>query len=198
MKSTGIVAVLAVIGIVAMGGLYVSALSTEKSTTQTQTLTQSVSFTATQTSVLPVLVTQTQVVTTTFNYSTTYTNTVFLSTTDTSTQTTTQTSTTTVYPIPSNVTIYFTYESGNFNYQIEVNGESVSNGAFNSCNTSPFCSLSVPVTQLYQGETLDVTLSSNNGGFSYSANGAMYLYVNGAQVATGSVTNSQSSMQYTV
>jgi hypothetical protein len=94
-----------------------------------------------------------------------------------------------VYPVPSNVTVFFTGVSENYDYQMSSSSTSIS--GYTGQNN-----LAIPVNNLFQGETLTISVSCNTvGGSSVNAP----LYVNGSMVArTGCAFSVSGQITYTV
>jgi len=124
---------LLIVGIlVGVSGYYVASTYQTKTVTVTQTTIQLDTTTLTQTSV--------------------ETSTSVVSSTTTQTSFITSTSTTSVYPVPTNVTVAFVQDDGAYQYEIDAGP--------NTLTSTPSGPLSVPVTNLFQGEQISITASS--------------------------------------
>jgi hypothetical protein len=90
------------------------------------------------------------------------------------------TSTLTEYPIPNNVTFFVVYLSGcgnQGNYQISVNGQTIANGVIQSGTN-----VSIPISQLYQGDNVSISIGVGSYYFTCTSNEQGYLLNNGNQV----------------
>ena len=170
--AVGLMAVGIVIGLT---GYYVA--TTYQTKIVTVTTTQSTTTSLTDTVIQPIIQTETQIVSETFTQIVTYTA-VQLSTT-TSTVTSTYTTPTTIYPSPSNVTVSMT---GTYLYSYSITAGAVSyTGSSGGQET-------IPVTPVFQGETISISVNLNSPTF--ACPGGSYvnvqLYVNGHAVSNGS------------
>jgi len=168
----GLIAAGIIIGIT---GYYVATTYQTKIVTVTTTLSTTTSLTETLTQTLTL--TQTQILPETLTQ--TVTSTALQLSTTTATVTSTYTSPTTIYPTPSNVTVDMT---GTYLYSYSVMAGSVSYTGSSSAQES------VPVTPVFQGETISISVNLNSPTF--ACPGGSYvdvqLFVNGQAVSNGS------------
>jgi hypothetical protein len=168
----GVIAVgLLVVGVlVGVSGFYVASTYQTKTITSTQTTTQQNTITQTQTSTL--------------------TSTSVVSTTTTQTSFVTSTSTTSVYPVPTNVTVAFVKDDGAFQYEIDAGP--------NVMTSTPYAALSIPLTNLFQGEQIKITASSVGDRSGETV--TVELFVNGQMVqqSTTGTSSTPAQITYTV
>jgi hypothetical protein len=168
----GIVAIaLLIVGIlVGVGGFYVATTYQTKTITLTHTTTELDTTTQTQTSIL--------------------TSTSVVSSTTTQISFITSTSTTSVYPVPTNVTVAFVKVDGAYQYEIDAGP--------NVMTSTPSSALSVPLTNLFQGEQVKITASSVGGRVGETV--TVELFVNGQMVqqSTTFVGASPAQITYTI
>jgi hypothetical protein len=110
--------------------------------------------------------------------------------TTTSISRTTLTVTTSIYPIPSNVTVYVVPSSMFVNYAISA-------GSYSNSGSSG-SPQSFPISPVFQGETITVSISNGCGG-STGPSATAKLYVNGALVSQTSIAcggNSNGQISY--
>jgi|GEM_PF-1245526 prefoldin subunit 5 len=120
----------------------------------------------------------------------TVSNTVFMVETTTSVTTATSIHTSTVYPVPDNVTILFTKVSGGYSYTITAGSTSYTG--------SDDSQLSVPITPVFQGETIAISVSLTGlMGCSMGQTVTAELYLNSQVVAQGTEICTGSNIQIT-
>ena len=123
----------------------------------------------------------------------TMTDTVQEVVTSVSTTSVTTTQTTSVYPVPANVTVFFTKVSGGYSYTVNAGASSYS-GSY----STPF---SFQVTPVFQGETISVSAAETGAaGCSIGQTVTAQIYMNGSVVAQGTqiCTGSNIAISYTV
>jgi hypothetical protein len=181
----GLVAVgLLIIGVfVGTAGFYVASTYQTKTITLTATTTQQDTTTQTQTSIS----TSTLVESTTTTQTSTETSTSVVSSTTTRTSLVTLTSTTSIYPVPTNVTVAFVQNDGAYQYEIDT-GQYV----LTSTLSGP---LSVPLTNLFQGEQIEITASSVGDRVGETV--TVELFVNGQMVQQSSTFTGANPAQIT-
>ncbi len=165
----GLVAVaLLIIGIfVGTTGYYVASTYQTKTITVTHTTTRQDTITQTQTSIS--------------------TSTLVVSSTTTKTSFITSTSTTSVYPVPTNVTVAFVNVVGSYHYEIDAGP--------NVLTSTPSAPLSIPLTNLFRGEQIKITVSSFGDRMGETV--TVELFVNGQMVQQSTTFTTASPAQIT-
>jgi hypothetical protein len=167
--------------IIGITGYYVA--TTYQTKVVTYTTTESTTTSLTETSTRTLALTSTILEQTTVTQPLIFTSTALQTTTTTATVMKTSTTTSTVYPIPDNVTVLFI---AGYTYSYSIIAGSISysgsgGGSYNQNQTK-----SIPISPMFQGETISITVNLNSPTFACNGNVWVQLIVNGQVVTNGS------------
>jgi len=112
----------------------------------------------------------------------------------TTTSTSTTISTTSIYPVPDNVTVFFTNISGTFDYSVTAGSLSFSGSDYNQ-------NLTIPITPIFQGNVVSVSAyTTASVGCNIGEQVTAIIYLNNQVVAQGTTlcTGNQINISYTV
>jgi cytoskeletal protein RodZ len=143
-----------------------------------------------QTKTITLTATTTHQETTTQTQTSTETFTSVVSSTTTQTSFITSSSTTSVYPVPTNVTVAFVQDDGAYQYEIEAGP--------NVLTSTPSGPLSIPLTNLFEGEQVKITASSVGDRIGETVTVELFVNNQMVQQSTTGTGSSPAQIAYTV